>query len=502
MSQNFEENTLRLNALVSHDPPAKALAKIYRSIQRNDRSASAWVRYSVVAVGFGQRDVAERGLEFALASRRVTSSVLFDIGHIYEQIDRLESAEKCFKRVAELNPRAINPRIRQTLLLERCHQFGRARDVLDECMHLDSNDYQVQYLMALLDSREGKLDSAETRLRQILSSGSKHEYVQYASRYLLADVLDRTGRFDEAMRHLSEAKQLVAQLADTNALAQQYNSQADECAFQAKRYPRNILQIWDKYYPKDFLAPIPPFTFLGGHPRSGTTLLEQILGAHPDVAGFDEPVVLPHVLNAAHSLARQFFSNFPVNFMRRLYIKMLQNHSHQNVANKHLLEKNPSPTVMLPLLLRIFPDLRIVMALRDPRDVVLSCYFQNLDLNQTNSNFLSFKNIIHHYRGIMDVWLAVRQWNGVAWLETKYEDIVINLEKEGKKVTNFMGLQWHERQAKYFELSKQTLLRSPTYHDVGKPIYSKSMGRWRNYEKYLAPVLSELQPYCEVFGYK
>ena len=359
MLQNFEENTLRLNALVSDDPPAKALAKIYKSIQRNPRSASAWVRYSFVAVGLGKRDLAERGLEFALASRRVTSSVLFDIGHTYEQIDRLESAEKCFKRVAELNTRAINPRIRQALLLERGHQFGRARDVLDECMHLDANDHQVQYLMALLDSREGKLDSAEIRLRQILSSGPRHEYVQYASRYLLADVLDQTERFDEAMRHLSEAKQLVAQLADTNALAQQYNSEAAGCAFQAKGYPRNILQIWDKYYPKDSLAPIPPFTFLGGHPRSGTTLLEQILGAHPDVAGFDEPVVLPHVLDAANSLARQFFCNFPVNFMRRLYIKMFQSHSNQNVANKHLLEKNPSPTVMLPLLLRIFPESRI-----------------------------------------------------------------------------------------------------------------------------------------------
>ena len=72
----------------------------------------------------------------------------------------------------------------------------------------------------------------------------------------------------------------------------------------------------------------------------------------------------------------------------------------------------------------MFPELRVVIALRDPRDVVLSCYFQNILLNATNVNFLSFERLAKHYADLMDIWLAVREWDGFAWLETRYEDLV------------------------------------------------------------------------------
>jgi len=67
---------------------------------------------------------------------------------------------------------------------------------------------------------------------------------------------------------------------------------------------------------------------------------------------------------------------------------------------------------MLPALLRVFPEMRVIMALRDPRDVILSCYFQNIPLNQANANFLSLERLARHYANLMDVWLTVKQWEG------------------------------------------------------------------------------------------
>lgn len=78
-------------------------------------------------------------------------------------------------------------------------------------------------------------------------------------------------------------------------------------------------------------------------------------------------------------------------------------------TGKLLLDKNPSLTVQLPVWLRVFPELHVVIALRDPRDVVLSCYFQNILLNATNVNFLSLERLAKHYADLMDVWLAVRE---------------------------------------------------------------------------------------------
>jgi hypothetical protein len=149
----------------------------------------------------------------------------------------------------------------------------------------------------------------------------------------------------------------------------------------------------------------------------------------------------------------------------------------------------------------VFPELRILIALRDPRDVALSCYFQNIPLNAVNVNFLSLERVAKHYSDLMDIWLAVKEWEGFSWIETRYEDMVEDVEKEGRRVTEFLGLTWDEGQGKFYEKSRQKQLYSPTYQDVTRPIYKRSLARWRAYEKHLAPILPGLEPYCRRFGY-
>ena len=98
--------------------------------------------------------------------------------------------------------------------------------------------------------------------------------------------------------------------------------------------------------------------------------------------------------------------------------------------------------------LRVFPELKVIIALRDPRDVVISCFFLNIMLNSTNVNFLSLERTAKHYADLMDVWLRMRELGGFDWIETRYEDVVANLEAEGKRVTEFLGLSWHPDQAR------------------------------------------------------
>jgi hypothetical protein len=101
----------------------------------------------------------------------------------------------------------------------------------------------------------------------------------------------------------------------------------------------------------------------------------------------------------------------------------------------------------------------------------------------------------------MDVWLAVRQWEGLAWMETRYEDIVADLEKEGRRVTEFLGLGWDEAQGRFHEKSSKKRMYSPTYHDASQPVYARSVARWHAYEKHLGPILPVLEPYCRALGY-
>jgi hypothetical protein len=251
--------------------------------------------------------------------------------------------------------------------------------------------------------------------------------------------------------------------------------------------------------------------FLGGHPRSGTTLLEQILDAHPDVLAFDEPVafsqeITSHVNLSSPEGAAQLHTldTLPASAraeMRGRYVKSLLREIEGEPTARILLDKNPSPTMSLNVWLRVFPELKVIIALRDPRDVIISCFFLNIMLNSTNVNFLSLERTAKHYADLMDVWLRMRELGGFDWIETRYEDVVANLEGEGKRATEFLGLSWHPDQGRSHETARRKFLFAPTYHDVTQPVYKRAVGRWERYAEALEPIQSRLAPYCRAFGY-
>jgi Tfp pilus assembly protein PilF len=488
------------HSLLSQDF-ARALPQYERLVRRCPGAALIWFEYGNAAARLRQVPLAERAWLKAMELDRGNSELLAMVGHQYQGLRKPERARECFVRACAADARAINPRISLAVLLEQQHHLEESRRAVEECLAIDPHDDQARYFAAVLDRRSGDLEPAERRMRDLIRSEPKHPYVRYSCRYELALVCDRTGRFDEAIRLLSEAKQIVRALTDTDLLLKGYDERAERARAFTHRLPKTILHTWAKDYPERKRERIPAMAFLGGHPRSGTTLLEQVLDAHPGVAALDEPTAFLEVLEPAfHKTSNH--SNERLNVLRRLYTGALLEEAGPEAVGKLLIDKNPSPTGRLPVWLRVFPELRILIALRDPRDVVLSCYFQNLPLNATNVNFLSFQRLAKHYADLMDIWLMVREWEGFAWQETRYEDLVANFENEGLRLTEFLGLTWHDEQACFYEKTGSKQLYSPTYQDVTRPVYTRSVARWRSYEQHLAPVLSALQPYCHAFGYE
>ncbi len=499
--EDFYRKLREARQLLQEHKFALALPRFEKLVRQSPRDAVIWMEYGNAASGLREFDLAEWAWRKAMEMQPDRGDLVALIGRQYEVLRQPEKAEACFVRAAAANPRDINPRVSLAVLLEKSHRLEEARAALGECLAIDPKDEQSRYLSAVLDRRERKLDQAESRLRDLIASRPTHHFVHYACRYELAHVLDTSGRYDEAMRWLNEAKDLVRALTDTQQYAKFYDLESDKARRLVCGLPRNILKEWSKSFPEKKREPAPPLAFLGGHPRSGTTLLEQVLGAHPGVAGLDEPTAFPEILQP------QFFNlgelSAPrLNVLRRQYVRALQRELGGAAGGKLLLDKNPSPTARLPLWLRVFPELKVVIALRDPRDVVLSCYFQNLQINSVSVNFLSLERLAKHYTDLMNIWLATREWEGFSWLETRYEDLVMDLPKEGGRVAAFLGLGWDPAQIRFHEASAKKHLYSPTYQDVTRPVYSRSMGRWRAYERHLAPILPLLEPYCRLFGYE
>jgi hypothetical protein len=167
-----------------------------------------------------------------------------------------------------------------------------------------------------------------------------------------------------------------------------------------------------------------------------------------------------------------------------------------------LVDKNPALNALIPMVVRVFPEARFLVALRDPRDVVLSCFLQPLALTPVSSAFLSLEETVRQYTSSMGFWLALRPHMDDRWLEVRYEELVADLPAVARRALGFLGVDFDERVLRFHEHARTRRVKSPSYAEVVKPVYRSAVGRWRRYEKHLEPHLGELERFVRAFGYE
>ena len=166
--------------------------------------------------------------------------------------------------------------------------------------------------------------------------------------------------------------------------------------------------------------------------------------------------------------------------------------------------------LLIPAFIRVFPEIKLLVALRDPRDVCLSCFMQPfLTLNQTTSDYnmntsgyVTIQGTVEEYTSLMDKWRTIAPLIKTPHLEVRYEDMVDDLESVARRTLDFLGVPWDARVLGFDEYARQKIVRSPTYIDVTKPVYKGAVGRWRHYQKYFEPCLKKLDPFVKAFGYE
>jgi tetratricopeptide (TPR) repeat protein len=489
--------------------PSLALASYHDLVQRFPGVAQLWFELGIAEMGALNFTLAERAFHHAGELAPRDASLLVLLGQQFHRLRRLDQARECFKRAITADPSSVHARLSLAAWLERERHLDAAWECVESCLAQHPKDSQALCVRALLLHRQRRNEEAETVLRDLLRAGPFEPRVSYSIRHLLAVVLDAVGQYPEALQCLCEAKAQARRVANTTRMEQDYD--------RADRYRRELLaeltgetiQRWRAEGSRS--ATLRPLAFLGGHPRSGTTLLEQILDAHPNLLAFDESEAFSQEIwhqlapmQETHALDLKRLNGLTSARRAELcdrYLKSLLRESPAPSNARVWLDKNPSPTAALHLWLRLFPASKVIIALRDPRDIIVSCFFQNLALTPTNANFLSLERTVKHYADLMDVWLRLRELGGFDWLETRYEDLVENMENEGRRVTAFLGLKWDPVQARFHEVAASKFVFSPTYNDATQSVHSRSVGRWRHYAEALAPFEQHFRPYCRAFGY-
>src|SRR6185437_8633821 len=153
----------------------------------------------------------------------------------------------------------------------------------------------------------------------------------------------------------------------------------DDVLRKTRALPKNVLEEWGKTFPPRARKPEVSLGLLMGSARSGTTLLERVLDAHPQIAAADESLAFTKILPLV-DISAPTIPSPRLTALRQRYLDMLTKTSGPAAPGKVLLDKNPSRTIWLPAFQRVFPEVRIIMALRDPRDILISLYFQNQTL--------------------------------------------------------------------------------------------------------------------------
>jgi tetratricopeptide (TPR) repeat protein len=487
----------------------RALSTYRDLLKRFPNSEKLWFELGLAAAKELEFDEADRAFQRTAELSPTGISLRVLLGQQYHLLRRMDRARACFEQAVAMDPGSVHARVSLADWYEREHRLDDAWACIEAAAASHPANAQVNTFKALLLQRRGQRAEAEKLLREVIAAGSPDLNVKHSARHQLAMVLDETGQHAEALRWLAEAKTILRQSANIAKLEQSYD--------QADRRRRQLLadltpEMIRRWRTEDTSAPHPRPAFLGGHPRSGTTLLEQILGAHPQITAFDEPVAftleileqlaplenaVTLTVNGLNQLSESRRSLF-----RQRYLKNLSRENRPLPDDGLFLDKNPSHTAALHLWLRLFPKVKVIIALRDPRDVIVSCYFQNLPLNATSANFLSLERTVKHYTDLMDVWLRLRELGGFDWIESRYEDVVENLEAEGQKVTQFLGLAWTPQQANFHEAARGKNVFAPNYNEVTRPVYRSAVGRWRYYAEALAPYQERLALYCRAFGYE
>ena len=434
----------------------------------------------------------------------LTPEILAGIAHLLIMMGATRRAEPVVTRALQAARSGGTISLRLVRLLERTNRLAEARDVLERVkMHpqTDRDDPDLWLAEASLAERGGAHEEA-CRLLSAVRQRQDDFLRRFHVLFPLARALDALGRYDEAFATLEEAhRSQVAFLAAALGKEPTEGSPAIELARDGCD-PQDIATWQDSHAPPVEESPI----FVVAFPRSGTTLLEQILDAHPALRSMDETPFLKRTLEQVRELGIRY----PAELGRLSAAQLQQIRSgywsevHGKIElgrGQRLVDKNPLNMMRLPLIRRLFPEARIVLAVRHPCDTLLSCFVQEFraDLALISRDL---PTLAHNFRTAFDFWYAQLPLLGGATFELRYETLVTDFAVEVRRLAEFLLLPWDEALlAPAAHARSKAYISTPSYSQVVEPINPRSIGRWKNYQRHFAAALPHLTPYLERWGY-
>lgn len=430
-----------------------------------------------------------------------------DAGFVLLQIGLFADAARCFSSVLDARPEAVDALLGLAQASERCNRLELAADALARVaarpQPLSDRQQRLQLdVQAQLDARAQRHAEACAGLEQLLADTALEPVLR-------AELLLRLGRGRDALGAASASMQA---LDDGHALRARWLRDAHGDALPGDGL-RELLQAPLPLLPRalhefpaedDLVDPL----FVVGFPRSGTTLLEQLLDAHPALASFDEQPLLQQLCSAMEAGGLRFPQDLD-RLPRERMLQLRQRYANElrrlrpDLGLRRAVDKNPLNLARLALVATLFPKAQVVLALRHPCDVVLSCYQQDFRSPALALGFETLLGTARLYHEVMRQHHDHVDRLGLSLQVLRYEDLVADVEGEARRLLAFLDLPWEPTLLRFTERARdKASISTPSYSQVVQPVNRRAVGRWQRYRPWFeGAVLDTLRPWIERFGY-
>ena len=491
-------------AHIARDDFEAAHAVLEKAMSLDPSDAEIRFRYAFCCYETLRTDQALAALEGWEQLTGPTPSVSASAGHLLMKLGQAERAEPTVRRAAAASD---DPQARLTLIqvLERTNRIAEARHLLDELLK-DPAGANMRPELSLMDAqlshREGRHQRAVDMFQRAVD-GCRELHNQHFQQFPLAKSLDALGRYDDAYQVLLAAhRSQAAHLKLTAPLAVLRGVPALSIA-EHSCDPADIAQ-WDhSAAPGVGASPV----FIVAFPRSGTTLLELTLDSHPDLASMDEQPFLQNALDDLVEAGTRYpdglagVSNELLCQVRERYWARVKSKVALK-APQRLIDKNPLNLLRLPLIKRMFPHAKILLVIRHPCDVLLSCYMQHFRAPDFAQLCRDLPTLSAGYRRAFDFWYAQQTLLQADALELRYENFVEDFASQTRRVIEFLEVPWKNSVlAPCARAHEKRFISTPSYSQVVQPVTSRAVGRWLPYREHFTASLPLLQPYLNRWHY-
>lgn len=488
----FSALYLKGNALIALGQESQAIPCLRQALAVQPGMFAALNDLGTALTAIGARDEARAMFQRALQLRPDATDVLCNLGALELAAGNEAEALRLHAFAHKLAPDSLDALASYANVLELTGRVDEAQALLAPVLARQVDHVGLLLVAARLARRRKDLPAAIAFLEQ--ARGLRCDATQHQELCtLLGQIHDRQDAVDLAWPLFVTAKEALARGPQT--------------------YPERLCRIAEQLLPElDHCPPTPADSasdtpvFLIGFPRSGTTLLEQMLDAHPALQAVEERPMVPRMgqrfldMTAGRARPLHDLETGEIAALRAGYFEELAPYL-QRAPGTLLIDKLPLNIVWVPLIWRVFPQAKFILALRHPCDCCLSCFMQNFGRNEAMRSMHSMLSTAQVYAQVLTLWQRYAAAQPLPVHRIKYEELVRDPAAQIRALLDFLGVGWDPAVLDHIGHAQTRTINTPSYHQVVQPLYAHASGRWQRYSAYLADALPVLQPFVGHFGY-